>query len=341
MGLTLLIAEAGDRWAIDIERELIRRQHPVTHVQPQAFIESHPITYPIGGSADSSGSVSLNVTHCGFEGDALSSVLVRTSVGALTLPPDLFSAEDESYARTEWVAALFGWLHALSCPVVNVPIPGRSVHLSPSHPVLRAALSAVGMHAGASVVVSDIESAVKQYDAWNRHVRVQVLAPGSLAIELRGAKGSGVLEGLASQGPVAMQRVPEGRRLSAVVVGQRVVGGCWRTAVQGGQLRESILDPTTISPQLVQQCRQIARMLTQPVATVDMVLAYDETVYCLGASDMPDHGICSDHMRQLLVRHVSNILDRTEEWSRHDSAFRSHSRSHRGQFVRPIGCQVR
>lgn len=57
VGVTLLIADAADRWGVDIERELISRQQAVSHVHPKDVVESSSVAYQINAAASQGVSV--------------------------------------------------------------------------------------------------------------------------------------------------------------------------------------------------------------------------------------------------------------------------------------------
>ncbi|MFO0774050.1 MAG: hypothetical protein U0172_05225 [Nitrospiraceae bacterium] len=239
--------------------------------------------------------------------DELAGVFVRTPIGNVTLAADSFAPEDRHYAEYEWSAALYGWLNAQSCPIVNPPAPGRSATMRVSHPILRSALTQAGFAHCDQVVLTQKERVLEQYDRWNRHVRLHALSPSGRPLYVHGVEGVNVLQALGPGEPVVMQPVPEGQRLHVFVVGQTVIGGRWRTAVQNAVLRERVLDAVTVFPHVAQQCRQVTRALGVLFAEFELVQGRDEQIYCMGVSDSPLYDQCSDVLRESIVRSLASL----------------------------------
>ncbi len=340
MGVILLLADAQEPWSLHVERELLKRHHPVRRIEPAALLDNLLIDWRLSGFPSALGAA---VSTCGLGHECpveLDGVLVGMSPASLQFPHNSFPPEDQAYVTMEWMAGLYAWLRSLSCPVINVPVPGRGAVLLPSHPMIREACRRAGWMAAPHAVVTDRMRAAQWFDRWNRHVRVQSCADGSVMGELRGTESLPVMEELLLAGPVVIQPIPEGVRSHAILVGSTVIGGTCRTAVQDSRLCSGVLDATTVSPQVAHRCRQLVQSLGLTCAEIAFVHRPDDSLHCLGVSERPAFGRCSDALRQSVVGHLVNVLDHTQEWRTRDSALRTHGRSHDCQPSRPSCCAI-
>lgn len=313
MGVILLLADSGDGWALQVEQTFLRRHQAVQRIESKSLVESLALNWRLDGSVHSA----ILSTALGSPQEnscaELLGVLVRTNLAALEIPDGFVAPGDRDYVQMEWSAALCGWLKALTCPVVNTIVPGRSANLPPSHGSVRMALGQAGFIASPQVLVSDSSRAMDWFDRWKRRAFLLPLGTGHGLQYLQGVGGHEVMAEAILAGPAILQPVPEGTRLRAFVVGNAVVGGVWRSAVQDRCLREAVLDATTLPPGLSQQCRKLARHLDLVFAQIDLVWGRDEVTFCQGVSSSPDYWSCSDALRGLLVRHLVAVLDHTQE----------------------------
>ncbi|GKS57776.1 hypothetical protein YTPLAS18_13030 [Nitrospira sp.] len=314
----LLLADATDPWSTHVERELIRRHQPVSRVDPRSLCGGLSFDWRLEGSSRSSFH-SITPDHVPVEARAeLRAVLVRMQIGALELPEDTFNSEDQVYAQMEWSAALFGWLNALSCPVINPPVPGRSGRLFPMQASVQGALLQLGVAVPPHAVASTRETVLEHYAQWNELARAQSLGPDAKVHYLQGGDGHAVVDAMLAHGPILLQAVPEGSPVRAVVVGEEVIGGTRRTAAQDGCLRESIWDAAPLPPSLANVCRRLAGVLALPFVDIEMVQGHEGQLSCLGISESPAYGQYSDRLRHLIVDRLVNLLDNTEERRAHD-----------------------
>lgn len=329
--MVLILTDRRDPWAMAVEAELRRRGTPVHLVYADSLPSSLQINWVVSGERDVGQSACLINGSEHLDPRDLTGVFVRTSVGRLPLHTPHLDSCDRVYVERETSAALFAWLNALACPVVNRPVPGAHTDLSFFRASMSETLRAAGLHPSPAVVVSHETTALSWYDQWNRHVLARVVGNGRSAI-LDGQHGRETLRRLVGQSPVVMQPLSTGRLLSVFIIGRIALGAWWEGAGTGSNGIAERLRFEAIDPNLTERGLALAQALQLSFAACQLHLADSGTLTCLDLSDRPQFNHCDEVLRGMIVACLVSILSgRRGEGD--DSCVRAHRRSHRGQYL--------
>ena len=327
--MILILAEAGEAWAVPVEQELLRRDQPVCRVDAHTILDSIALNWLLDDPGDRPSVLMEHANGRVIPLNNLQSIFLRAEVGRLAVVSGQYAPQDQVYVERELSAAWYGWLHAQSCPVVNLPVFGHGGSLAVASVAFHRAAMQAGLVPVGTTVHSHIHRTHEWFERHNRDARVWPIGGREAASYLRGAEGRDRLSEWIEAGPVAMQPIPEGTRMHAFVVGEAVIGGVRRTATKDGRLLPSVLDHATVAPDVAQRCRRLTRARQMSFAELELVLGSDGTMYCLSLSGDPVYARCSDVLRKTLVLEMSVWLAQAKEMNCRDSRVRPDYRSYR------------
>lgn len=276
--MVIIFAVAGDRLAADVSDCLAERGMKSLLIAPPGPSSPFRLRWELPAPAPA---------HVEFNGQRLdmediSGVILRAQPER---PHDTSGESDADYIRTEWRAAMLGWLQAVPAPVVNRPRPGRNL----SFPTLyahAAAFGRAGLHL-ARVLVTDSESEAGRF---YRSCGGSVLVASGCAGPPAPVEDEEDLPG----GVCCLIGVPDGVRRRI-----HVVGGQALTEMSGEG--HSPFGP------LAESCCKLTRLLGLDFLELEVVSGAKGDVV-IGASDLPDAVFREGAYRSRVAAVLSGML---------------------------------
>lgn len=321
--MILLLAETHDAWATEIHRELLRRACAVLRLDSLGIVQALRLDFGLSPSLHRTSIQSGDSSATAWPSVDIRAVLVRTQISKMLVPSELFHPDDQAYVMQEYSAALYAWLHALPCPVINRPVPGAQSHLAISASAWGQRQREVGFQPVQTAVLSREESAIWWFDHWQQRVRVQEIGGAEPATYLSGSVGRERVSTLIERGPITMQPVPIGHRYHASVLGDIVLGGVWRSAVRDRRFDGPVLDLVELDHDLAERCRVLAQRQHLNVADLELVVDGHGVTHCLAMNEWPVFEQCSDLLRGRIVRLATDLLELGKDSSSRDCDVRS------------------
>lgn len=327
--MILILADTRDAWATEVHRNLLRRECSVRRLDTQGILQTLRLDFGLSPSLHRTSVQSDEFNLTAWHSADISAVLVRTRIGGMLVPNGLFHPDDQAYVIQEYSAALYAWLQALPCPVINRPVPGAQPQLDIAGIALGQRQREVGFQPTQTAVLSRPESAMWWFDHWQQQVRVQEIGLDESAAYLSGPIGRERMVSLIERGPITMQPVPMGHRYHASVVGDTVLGGVWCSDVRDGRFDGPVLDLVELDHDLAERCRVLARRQHLPIADIELVVDGHGVTHCLAINEWPVFEQCNDLLRGRIVRLAADLLELGKDSYSRDRDVRSDRRSYR------------
>lgn len=297
--MILILANPTDPWATLLHREIKRRHRKVSWIQPAQLLDSVQLNWPAAADPSViSGSVIIDGLTVPLTD--LTGVFAR-----LTWPPVLglegLSQPDQDYVTKEAIAAWLAFLNALSCPVVNRPIPGGWPTLLAGSPLLSRMAPEHGFGLPPSRCMSSRADALVQFAAWGERVYLKTVGDSEPGMILQAHDGREQICRLLEQQAVSMQSIPHGQRVTMYVVGDQVVG----TVVKPDVAHES---GGFLSAMPIGQCIRFVHALGLSFAECLMVIGAEGQPWCLDVVGPPNYWTCPREVQQRLVNQLATHL---------------------------------
>lgn len=328
----ILILGSHEEQLVALVAERLRRHGAaVAFVAHARLLAAAGLSWTIGG-----GDGFLRIGARTVPLTALTGVLVRPQ---RPVPPDAgLSPEDEDYLAYELQATVLGLLHALPCPVVNLPLPEPLARPAFTSAARLQRIVASGFRLPATLATADRDRAARFFDRSGGLAILGTLSGQVPPRLIEGAAGLDALLAAIARHPVYLQRVPPGRWLDVFVVADRVMavsvlsgaapspqsgvpapdplridcGMAWPTPgaspAAGPPAAAAVGLPSTFAA----HCCALTRALHLDFAHLRLVCAQSGEACCLDISAHPVCNHCAPEVQDQIATALADLLARGE-----------------------------
>lgn len=308
--MILILADSTDPWATLVHREAQRRGRDVFWIQPAQLLDRVLLNWPVVTGA------SVVPGMMVIDGQTIPLADLTGIFARLTLPPPLeleeLSLPDRDYVIKETTEAWLAFLNAMTCAVVNRPVPGGRPTILAGSPLLSQMAEEHGFLLPPSRCTSSQADAMLQFSAWSEGVYLKPLGSHEPGMFLHAHDGTKQICRVMERHAVSMQSMPRGQRITVYVVG----GNAAATVVHANEHLEQSIELPSLP---IQQCLSLVRALGLTFAECHLTLIPDGQIYCLDVSSAPGFWCCPQEVQQQIVCRLVDYLSEMRSLSLHDS----------------------
>lgn len=235
--------------------------------------------------------------------DRLSGVLLRLRHPLVAV--EAGNTNDLQYVQAEFSAAFFGFLNALSCPVVNRHKPGVG-YRQPAAQAVAKALCSSGLSVPRTLATSSLDAAQRFFDAHDQHVLSGLPDWGQPAV-LQGATGRDRLAANLPR-PFYLQAIPRGHWFRVFLAGGTAFAAEAEPAPPADGADRGILHRAELPVATAARCRRLGQALGLDVLEILLLRAEDGRELVFGLDDLPSFDRCDGRLLGDVVEALAEQL---------------------------------
>ena len=169
--MIMILADGSDPWAMAVHRELGLRGVSASMISPETLLADAPLNYTVTSqSMLDRGTLTMSGSPVPLTN--LTGVLCRMPF-PIQLELEDLTPHDRDYVKKETSAAWLALLNALTCRVVNRPVPGGLPTLLTGQPALLPVAERLGLSVPSCYCTTDVDDAIRRFIAWGERAYVK------------------------------------------------------------------------------------------------------------------------------------------------------------------------